>query len=420
MGELVQMLGARRRRTLIARGAGRSYGDACLNEDGDTVMTERLNRMLAFDPEAGTVRCEAGVLIADLLEVFVPRGWFPPVTPGTKFVTLGGAVAADVHGKNHHRDGSFGRFVRELTLLLPSGEVVTCSATSHPDLFGATVGGMGLTGIILEVELALQPVETPHIAYRGFKARDLAEAFELFDEHEPAHRYSVAWLDCLARGRHLGRSVLMFGNHATREEAGERRGRRTGRAVRVPVDVPAGLLNPLSMRAFNAAYYALKPARARSLVHYDPFFYPLDSVLDWNRVYGRRGLVQYQCVLPPDTSRDGLTRLLELCSSRGRGSFLVVLKRFGAQDGWLSFPRPGYTLALDMPVTPGVLEFLDELDTVVLRHGGRVYLAKDARLAPATFRAMYPDWPRWAEVRARVDPHGVLASAMSRRLELHG
>jgi decaprenylphospho-beta-D-ribofuranose 2-oxidase len=415
---LAAMVAAHGGRTMLARGAGRTYGDACCNPGGDTILTERLNRMLAFDEETGVLRCEAGVTIAEILDVFAPRGWFPPVTPGTKFVTVGGAVAFDVHGKNHHRDGSFGRFVRELTLLLACGDIVRCAPDERPELFQATIGGMGLTGVVLDLTLALQPLPSPFIAQATFKSRDLAETLALFDEHEPGSQYSVAWLDCLAGGRGLGRGVAMFGNHATAAEVRDARPPKRQRQLRVPFDVPRGLLNPLSMRTFNALYHARQAASRRALVGWGSFFYPLDFLRDWNRLYGRRGFVQYQCVFPTESTRLGVTQVLELCSARGRGSFLVVLKRFGEQQGWLSFPMAGCTLALDIPIRNGLWAFLDELDAVVLRHGGRVYLAKDARLEPASFRAMYPEWPRWAEVKEQVDPGWVFTSGLSQRLEL--
>jgi FAD/FMN-containing dehydrogenase len=420
ISDLTGMVTPQRRRTLLARGAGRSYGDASLNGDGDTVLTTRLNRMLSFDATTGVLRCEAGVQISEILDVFVPRGWFPPVTPGTKFVTVGGAIACDVHGKNHHRDGSFGRFVKEISLLLASGAIIRCSAHSHQDVFRATLGGMGLTGIILEATIALQRVETPIIKLRKLKARNLAETFALFDEHEPGYQYSVAWVDCLATGRHLGRSVLMFGNHASKVDVADHRvhaGLLSKDWLRVPVDAPASLLNPLTMRAFNRLYYGLTPTQTDSLEHYDPYFYPLDSIRDWNRLYGKRGFVQYQCVVPQQES-DALAELLTLSSERGRGSFLAILKRFGPQTGWLSFPMPGYTLTLDLPVTAGLEAFLDELDRVVVRHGGRVYLAKDAHMSAAAFVDMYPQWQRWAEVKARIDPRGLFSSDLSRRLRM--
>jgi FAD/FMN-containing dehydrogenase len=408
---------------LIARGLGRSYGDAALGSGGRTVLTERLNRLLDFDPETGILRAEAGVSLEDLLAVFVPRGWFVPVTPGTRFVTLGGAVASDVHGKNHHRDGSFGAHLRSLTLVTATGETVVL--TPADDLFWATVGGMGLTGIIAEVELALEPIETACIRQRTIKAADLDGAMALFAEHEPHHRYSVAWIDCLAAGRHLGRGVLMFGDHASRADLS---GTQQGDPLRVPArgrwqvpfDLPSGLLNRFTAGAFNGFYYHRRFAReTHTLTSIDRFFYPLDGIGSWNRLYGTRGFVQYQCVVPPETSRPALVALLERCQRAGRGSFLAVLKRFGpGGQGWLSFPMAGYTLALDLPAAPGITDFLAELDRIVVEAGGRVYLAKDACLSPETFRAMYPRWRRWLVLKSQIDPHNQFRSRLSERLRL--
>ena len=411
--------------SLLARGLGRSYGDASMNMQGRTVLMERLNRMIAFNAKTGILRCEAGVTFHDILEVFVPRGWFPAVTPGTKFVTMGGAAAFDVHGKNHHRNGSFSNFIESLTVLLASGEMVRCSRTQYSDLFWATIGGMGLTGVITEMEVVLRPIETAYIKALTIKAKSLDEAFALFDEHEPRYQYSVAWIDCLAGGASLGRSVVMFGNHASPADLPHRMQAepfRTRRKIqmRVPFDLPSFVLNRHTASAFNALYYKIQAdGQEDSIDDFNSFFYPLDGLLEWNRVYGPRGFVQYQCVFPPDVSREALVRLLEMCSKKGLGSFLAVLKRFGRQDGWMQFPMPGYTLAMDIPMRPTLLPVLDEMDQLVLQYGGRVYLAKDARMSPESFRAMYPGYPKWLEFKARVDPSGIFSSALSERLRIH-
>lgn len=410
--------------SVLARGLGRSYGDAALNAQGNTVLTERLNRMLAFDEQTGLLRCEAGVTMKEILETFVPRGWFPAVIPGTKFVTVGGAVAFDVHGKNHHLDGSFSRHLHSLKLILASGETRQCSPQENSDLFWATVGGMGLTGIITEVELFLRPIQTAYIKTHNIKANNLDEALAIFEKFEPQYQYSVAWIDCLAAGKSLGRSILMFGNHAVLEDLPLKQQAKPlqlkpKRNFQVFFDLPGGMLNRYTMSAFNGLYYAkLRSRQVRSISDYDSFFYPLDFLWDWNRLYGKRGFVQYQCVLPTEVSREALTRILQLCSQKGWGSFLAVLKRLGPQEGWLSFPMPGYTLALDMPVKPGLWEFLNQLDELVIQYGGRVYLAKDARLSPEAFRAMYPKFPQWLEVKSRVDPHNRFSSALSQRLQI--
>ena len=409
--------------SLLGRGLGRSYGDASLNSQGTTLLTQRLNRMLWFDEKTGELCCEAGVSIAEILEVFVPRGWFPPVTPGTKFVTIGGAVASDVHGKNHHRDGSFSNHVNFIKLTLASGETVQCSRQENSDLFWATVGGMGLTGIITEVSFTLQPIETAYIKSHNIKAKNLADTFALFDEFEPQYQYSVAWIDCLASGDSLGRSILMLGNHARTDDLTLQRSEaleiEPKSKLKVPFDFPSALLNRHTMGMFNQLYYAKQRSwDVKSIVNYDSFFYPLDSILDWNKLYGKRGFIQYQCVFPTDVSQEALTKVLQMCSQQGWGSFLAVLKRFGSQSGWLSFPMPGYTLTLDMAVKPGLWEFLNLLDEVVIHYGGRVYLAKDARLSAASFRQMYPKFPQWLEVKSRVDRDNRFTSVLSQRLQI--
>lgn len=405
---------------LIGRGLGRSYGDASLNGAGRTVLFERLDRLLAFDSVTGVLECEAGATLQDLLAVFAPRGWMPPVCPGTQYVTVGGAVACDVHGKSHHKDGTFGRHVVELLVVTAAGELVRCSRQRHPDLFHATIGGMGLTGFIAEVKLRLHRVESPWIGVDYDRARDLDGALRLFADSDERYAYSVAWIDCLARGRSLGRAVLMRGNPLSAAEASAQT-YRGGLTARMPFNLPGIALNPLSIRAFNALYYRRHPAAARGVpTHYRPFFFPLDGIRDWNRLYGRQGFLQYQLVVPTEGGREALVRILEL-ARRASGSFLAVLKRFGeaSAEGLLSFPAPGYTLALDFPAgRAGLSGLLNELDAVVIRHGGRVYLAKDARLLPDAFRAMYPGLPQWLETKRAWDPNAVFSSDLGRRLGL--
>jgi FAD/FMN-containing dehydrogenase len=410
---------------VLPRGAGRSYGDAALNSQGYTLLTESLNRIIDFNPQTGILRCEAGVTFKQINETFVPMGWFPAVTPGTKFPTMGGAIASDVHGKNHHVDGSFSRHVHSIKIILASGETVVCSRHENSDLFWATVGGMGLTGIITEVEIALRPVETAYINSHQVRARNLEEAFKLFDLYEPRYQYSVAWLDCLSSGRSLGRSILMFGNHATPDELPPKLKQNPLKIKQKPhfqvsFDLPSGLLNRFTVGAFNTFYYYLQSAKPEQfIVDYDSYFYPLDSIWSWNRLYGKRGFLQYQFVVPLETSWEAITQILSRLNCTGWGSFLTVLKRLGPQEGWLSFPMPGYTMTLDIPVRQGVWEFLDELDQIIIQHKGRVYLAKDARLQPETFRTMYPDFPQWHKVKSAVDSDYKLSSAMSRRLQIN-
>lgn len=411
--------------SLIARGLGSSYGDAAVNGAGGTVLTERLNRFLAFDPDTGVLSCEAGVTIEDLLRYLLPRGMFPPVSPGTKYVTLGGCVACDVHGKNHHRSGSIADHLIDFDLLTAAGVLVRCSREARPDLFWATVGGMGLTGIITELRLRLARVETPYVAVDYDRAQNLDVSLRLFDDDQ-RYTYSVAWLDCLARGRSLGRGVLMRANPLGAAEATARGlppdNWRTARRLTVPFGLPAVLLNPVTVGTFNALFYHRHPTRSRGVsVHYDGYFYPLDRLRRWNRLYGRRGFFQYQCVVPFEGGRESLVRILEAVSRNRRASFLAVLKRFGEADPaqLLSFPRPGYTLSLDIPRDAGkVFPFLDAIDDIVVRSGGRVYLAKDARLSRDRFRAMYPEAEDWLEVKRRVDPENRFRSDLAARLGL--
>lgn len=407
---------------LIARGNGRGYGDCALNQ-ANTVEMLRFNRLLGFDPSTGQVVAEAGILLEEVIDCFLPRGWFPWVTPGTKFVTLGGMVAADVHGKNHHCDGSFGRFVDWIDVLCADGEVRRCDRRNHAELFACTIGGMGLTGIILRLAFRLRPVESAWIRQATLPARNLDAAMHAFEEHASAS-YSVAWVDCLAEGASLGRSVIMLGEHAARWELPQHRRDtpfRTPRRkrIRVPLDAPHRLINRLTVKAFNAAYYRVHVSdRGTRLVDWDSYFYPLDALADWNRLYGKPGLLQFQCVLPPAAARDGLGELLRTISASGQGSFLAVLKRLGAAPGGaLAFPMEGYTLALDFPVSQHSLSLMERIDRIVLDHGGRFYLAKDSRMSAQTLRAADSRVPEFF-ARRRELGGGVFHSSQSKRLDL--
>ena len=410
--------------TLIARGNGRSYGDAALNPPL-TLSMLAMDRLQAFDTQTGLLTCEAGVLLADILETFVPRGWFPPVVPGTKFVTVGGMIAADVHGKNHHQDGSFGAHVESLLLVTANGEPRTCSRTENADLFRATLGGMGLTGVILSASFRLKPIETAFVMEETLATEDLDETMTLF-ETSANWPYSVAWIDCLARGAKQGRSLLMCGKFMEHEALPTRLAPDplrpvAARQLTVPVDAPAVLLNRLSIRAFNEWYYrrGARLSRPRP-VHFDPFFFPLDRVRAWNWLYGRRGFVQYQCVLPKGESPIGIRALLDRISTARHASFLAVLKLFGpAGEGLLSFPMEGYTLTLDFPMHTGTPALLVALDEITHRHGGRVYLAKDACSTPARLRQGYPQCDMFNTIRTEAaGPVPKFASALSRRLAL--
>lgn len=407
------------REALIARGLGRSYGDASLGRESRVLVTDKLNRMLAFDSKKGTLRCEPGLSFEDILSTFLSRGWFPPVTPGTKHVTMGGAIAADIHGKNHHKDGSFINFVDSITLLTAQRDLLRCTREENSSLFWATAGGMGLTGFITELELRLKPVESAGMIVRKNRCANLAETFKLIEGTEHEYEYSVCWIDCLAAGRDLGRSILINGRHALQSEAQSISTEEKKSCKSVPFDMPSGLLNRYSISAFNELYYRLSAGSPEERVeHFDSFFYPLDSISDWNRLYGKNGFIQYQCVLPLETSKTGMEDILALSSKRGRSSFLAVLKKFGAGHGLLSFPMPGYTLTLDMPVKAGLFDFTKELDGLVMKYGGRVYLAKDACLAPETFASMYSDLDNWLKIKKEVDPDKVFRSNLSERLHL--
>jgi len=403
----------------IARGMGRSYGDSSLA--ARTLLTGRLDHLLAFDETTGRLTCEAGITLDTLLNLFVPRGWFLPVTPGTRFVSVGGAIASDVHGKNHHIDGSFCDHVDAFELMLASGEVVTCTPEQHGDLFRATCGGMGLTGIVLSATFRLRPIGSDRIAETTLRAANLDEVMALFDAHAAA-TYSVAWIDCLASGPHLGRSLLMLGEHESAESGKDHPPLSTGGkgALGIPFNLPGALLNRHTVSAFNALYYRRMRGTERTRsIHYAPFFYPLDGLHHWNRMYGRQGFVQYQFVLPREAGREGMASVLKRIAASGRGSFLSVLKAFGkGNDNPLSFPREGYTLALDFKMGDGLLAMLDELDRVVLDHGGRLYLTKDSRMSEATFKASYPQWERFAEIRSAHGADTTFNSSQSRRLGL--
>lgn len=415
--------------SVIARGQGRSYGDAALNENRRVLLTERVNRLLEFNIEKGVLRAEGGATLAEILEVIVPKGWFLPVTPGTKFVSLGGCVAADVHGKNHHHEGSFGDHVIAIELILADGSRVACSASENAGLFWATVGGMGLTGIIGEVKLKLIPIPSSHMMVQHHAAADLEQLFQHLQNPAMDDRYTVAWIDSLASGKNLGRGIAMCGHHAAVDELpagfGNALAARPERSRTMPFDLPGWALNPLSIGAFNALFYRREGKKQQPfLTGYDPYFYPLDAIGHWNRLYGKRGFVQYQCVIPDSAAFDGsgafdgIMALLQELSGSGRPSFLAVLKRFGPQGrGLLSFPMAGYTLALDLPIRDeGLFALLNKLDEIVLRHGGRVYLAKDARLSAGSFRAMYPLYDEWLKIKNAVDPQNRFNSSLARRL----
>lgn len=395
------------------RGLGRSYGDSSLGKN--LVNTRNLDHLIDFDEETGLLTCQSGVSLDEILRVFVPRGWFLPVTPGTKFITVGGAIACDVHGKNHHVEGTFADHVTSLKLLVGGGEVLETSPSLHADLFRATCGGMGLTGLILEATFRLKKINSSHIVETTYKCANLDEVISRFEETKDA-TYSVAWIDCLATGNNLGRSLLMVGEHAQQGplEAHD------NKAIPVPFDFPAFLMNKFTMTVFNWLYFnkALRKKHTRT-IPYQPFFYPLDVARDWNRLYGKPGFTQYQFVLPFSSGVEGLREVLNLIAQSGKGSMLAVLKVFGEKnDNVLSFPTAGYTLALDFKVEDSVFPLLEKLDAAVLRHGGRLYLTKDSRMSEKTFKQSYPRWEEFESTRGRYGVDGLYTSLQSQRLGL--
>jgi FAD/FMN-containing dehydrogenase len=407
---------------LIARGNGRAYGDAAIGHRF-TVLSTCLNRMRSFDPQTGLLTVESGVLLADILNVFVSRGYFPKVVPGTKLVTVGGMIAADVHGKNHHRDGGFGDNLEAFRLVLPSGETVTCSRSQNAELFAATIGGMGLTGVILEAAFPLRRIETGWLLQETKVAKDLDFAIAGLESSESA-TYSVAWIDCLARGASLGRSLIYSAEHATLDDKEtlrpdlEQFPATSRMGMPAPRLFPSWVLNRTSVRAFNELYFrrGAYNAGVQSLVHWNSYFFPLDAIAGWNRIYGRKGFVQYQCVIPLRQARVVLAEILDRVSRRGSGSFLAVLKLLRGSNGAISCPLRGYTLAMDFPVTETLFAFLDGLDELVVSAGGRIYLAKDARQSRATFEAGYPGLPGFRDIRRRTSGNERLVSRLSTRL----
>ena len=413
-------------RGAIARGLGRSYGDPAQNGGGTVVELRIGPDPIRLDTGNGVAHVDAAVSLDALLREIVPQGYFVPVTPGTRFVTVGGAVASDIHGKGHHSDGSFGAHVVEMGMLLADGSRRRITVESDPDLWWATIGGMGLTGIITDVSFRVIPVETRHFVVETMRVPNFDELVEVMESKDADYRYSVAWIDLVATGRNLGRSVLSMGNHASLADLQEMNPRAARRPLdfdpRVLPDVPRGVPNVLTrpaVRAFNELWYRKTPKHHHSTESITQFFHPLDMVGQWNRLYGPQGFLQYQFVVPFDAV-DTMRTIVAKISAEGHASFLAVLKRLGAESGGLlSFPRPGWTLTLDLPAgVDGLGRFLAELDELVLGVGGRHYLAKDAFATPEVVRAGYPRLDEWKTIRSTVDPDGVWASDQARRLEL--
>lgn len=407
---------------VIARGSGCSYGDAALSEDG-VVAFERLDRMLAFDPDGGTVTCEAGVTLGEIVDHLLPRGFLPPVLPGTRHVTVGGAIASDVHGKNHLSTGAFSNCVRSFRLATPLGKTLTCSRRRNADVFWATLGGMGLTGTILTATLDLEAVESAYIIRERRRTDDLDETLDVLSNRVSSHRYAVAWLDIAGPTDPAGRGLVTAGRRASHNQA--RRANETPldlperSSPGVPFEMPVNLVNRLTMSIFNSLYYWTHPREDADMVDVERFTFLLDAIDDWPRLYGPDGLLQYQALIPEPDEREGIRALLERIHRSSVTPALSVLKVLGdADDGLISFPKRGLTLSVDVPASPKARDLFRDLDEICLDHGGRVYLAKDATLDAPTFEQMYPDADRFLDVKHAVDPDGQLASSLARRVGL--
>ena len=395
--------------TFISFGNGRSYGDSALAEN--IIYSKPYNYFLDFDEERGILHCQSGVMLSEIIEAFVPRGWFLKVTPGTKLITIGGAIASDVHGKNHHVEGCFSSCVEEFTLILPNGEIK--NVKKDDELFLATCGGMGLTGVILDAKISLKKINSKYINQTTIKTKNLKETFEAFEKysHMP---YSVAWIDCLASGEDIGKCLLMVGDFDNDGDLNFKEKKK----INIPFNFPSFALNSLSVKAFNWLYYKKAPdGESKQKVDIDTFFYPLDAINNWNRIYGKGGFTQYQFILPKEKSYDGLKEILEKISNSKKGSFLAVLKLYGEENqNYLSFPMKGYSLALDFKIEKGIFELLNSLDEIVLKYGGRIYLTKDVRVSKETFEKGYPNIEKFRELRKKYAMSEKFVSLQSKRV----
>ena len=396
---------------LIPCGNGRSYGDSALNSNIVDVRSK--NYFIDFNEEIGLLHVQAGVLLSEILESFVPRGWFLKVTPGTKFITVGGAIASDIHGKNHHIEGCFSECIKEFKIMLADGEVVTCSKEATPNLFKATCGGQGLTGIILDAKIYLKKINSQYINQTTIKTKNLKETFKAFEEYQDKP-YSVAWIDCLAKGNKIGKCLLMVGDF--RDDG--KLDYKVKKQKSIPFNFPSFALNNWSVRVFNWLYYGkVKKSVSKQIVDIDSFFYPLDAIGHWNRIYGKNGFTQYQFILPKETSYEGLEEILSAISKSGKGSFLAVLKLYGkANDNYLSFPMEGYSLALDFKIEKGLFDLLDKLDEIVVKYKGRIYLAKDVRVSKKTFEKGYPKIESFRQYRKENKMDSKFQSLQSKRV----
>jgi len=396
---------------LISYGNGRSYGDSALSSN--IINLKPKDYFIDFDEEQGLLHIQAGVLLSEILEAYVPRGWFLKVTPGTKLITVGGAIASDVHGKNHHVEGCFSECVKEFEIMLADGEVVTCSKETTPDLFKATCGGQGLTGVILEAKIYLKKINSQYIDQTTIKTKNLKETFEAFEEYQDKP-YSVAWIDCLAKDKEIGKCLLMVGDF--RDDG--KLDYKLKPQKSIPFNFPSFALNNWSVRAFNWLYYGkAKEGVSKQRVDIDTFFYPLDAIGHWNRIYGKNGFTQYQFILPKETSYEGLEEILTAISKSGKGSFLAVLKLYGkANENWISFPIEGYSLALDFKIEKGLFDLLDKLDEIVVKYQGRIYLTKDVRVSKETFEKGYPQIETFRQYRKENKMDSKFQSLQSKRV----
>ena len=396
---------------LIPCGNGRSYGDSALSSN--IINVKPRDYFIDFDKENGLLHIQAGVLLSEILEIYVPKGWFFKITPGTKFITVGGAIASDVHGKNHHVEGCFSECIQEFEIMLADGEVVTCSKETTPELFKATCGGMGLTGVILNARIYLKKINSQYISQTTIKTKNLKETFDAFENYSNKP-YSVAWIDCLAKGSEIGKCLLMVGDFRDDGKLDYKKKNK----LSIPFNFPRFVLNNWSVRAFNLLYYGkAKEGVSKQRVDIDTFFYQLDSIGHWNRIYGKDGFTQYQFILPKELSYIGLEEILTVISNSGKGSFLTVLKLYGkANDNWLSFPMEGYSLALDFKIEKGLFNLLDKLDEIVVKYKGRIYLTKDVRVSKEIFEKGYPQIEKFRKYRKEKKMDSKFQSYQSKRV----
>jgi FAD/FMN-containing dehydrogenase len=395
----------------IPYGNGRSYGDCALNEN--LIYCKPYNHFLDFDEKNGIIHCQSGTLLSEILDICVPKGWFLKVTPGTKLITIGGAIASDIHGKNHHVGGCFSQCTEEFRLMLPNGEIKTCSKTQNEKLFKATCGGMGLTGVIVDAKISLKKINSKYINQTTIKTKNLKDTFDAFETYAN-QPYSVAWIDCLAKGDDIGKCILMVGDFADDGDLDFKEKRK----LNIPFMFPSFALNNFTVKAFNWLYYGKAPSGvSKQKVDIDTFFYPLDAINNWNRIYGKNGFTQYQCILPKNVSYDGLKEILREISNSGKGSFLAVLKLYGKEnENYLSFPIEGYSLALDFKIEDGLFELLDRLDKIVVKYGGRIYLTKDVRVSKETFEKGYSDIEKFRDLRKEYGMDKKFNSLQSKRV----